>query len=235
MNNRVCVVVGASSGIGAATCTKILETGNIVAGISRRGSAPEGALGVSADVTDIDQIDRALTKIKHDLGDIQVLVYAAGITIPALLGETSELDWQKQLDVNLTGAFNAIKLSLRSMITTGWGRIVVVGSVVGAHGRTGLGAYGATKAALAGMVRSLAVELAANGITVNLVAPGFVDTAMTAQLSDTERTAIMAQIPMGRFARPAEVASLINYLISEDAGYITGATIPVAGGLGIGL
>jgi 3-oxoacyl-[acyl-carrier protein] reductase len=199
---------------------------------TRSGGAPEGALDIRCDVTVPEQVDAAFAEIEAAHGPVEELVANAGITQDTLLLRMSEEDWSAVLDTNLTGSYRLAKRAAKGMLRLRRGRIVFVSSVVGLLGSAGQANYAASKAGLVGLARSLARELGSRGITANVVAPGFVETDMTAVLTDEQKVAIRAQVPLGRYASVDEVADAITWL--ADAGYVTGAVIPVDGGLGMG-
>jgi 3-oxoacyl-[acyl-carrier protein] reductase len=189
---------------------------------------------VIADVTDAESIDRAFTEVEAALGPVEVLVANAGITRDTLLMRMSEDDFTAVIDTNLSGAFRVVKRASKGMLKARFGRIILVSSVVGLLGSAGQVNYSASKSGLIGLARSVTRELGGRGITANVVAPGFIETDMTAELPAEQQEAYLKQIPAGRFASPAEVAKAIAWLASDDAGYISGAVIPVDGGLGMG-
>ena len=231
---RVVVVTGASRGIGRAIAEAFVAAGDTVAALHRGGDVPEGTNGYVADVTDADAVDRAFTAIEQDLGPVEVLVANAGVTRDGLLMRMSDEDFDAVLDTNLKGTFRVVRRASKGMIRLRRGRIVMIGSVVGLYGGSGQVNYAASKAALVGMARSITRELGGRGITANVVAPGFVETAMTAVLPEETQKQYKASIPAGRFASPEEVASVVQFLASDAAGYVSGAVIPVDGGLGMG-
>jgi 3-oxoacyl-[acyl-carrier protein] reductase len=200
----------------------------------RSGTGPEGALSIKADVTDAASLDEAITKVEQNLGPIEVLVANAGITKDTLLLRMSDEDFEEVVNVNLNGVFRVVKRATKSMIKHKFGRVILIGSVVGLLGSPGQVNYSSTKAALVGMARSITREIGGRGITANVVAPGFIDTDMTAQLEEGQQKRYLDRIPAGRFAAPSEVAKAVCWLASEDAAYISGAVIPVDGGLGMG-
>jgi beta-ketoacyl ACP reductase len=231
---RSVLVTGGNRGIGLAIATAFAEQGHKVA-ITHRGSgAPEGMLGVRCDVTDSEQVDAAFKEVEATNGPVEVLVSNAGITDDTLLMRMSEEQFTRVLDANLTGAFRVVKRASRPMLRGRWGRIVLISSVVGLMGSPGQINYAASKAGLVGMARSLTRELGSRNITTNVVAPGFVQTDMTDALTEDRRTEILGQVPAGRLAQPDEVAAAVTFLASDAAGYISGAVLPVDGGLGMG-
>jgi 3-oxoacyl-[acyl-carrier protein] reductase len=231
---RVVLVTGGNRGIGRAIAEAFLAQGDRVAVTTRSGGAPDGALDVTCDVTDQAAVDAAFATIEAELGPVEVLVASAGVTADTLILRMSEDDWSSVIDTNLTGTFRLAKRAAKGMLRLRRGRIILISSVVGLLGSAGQVNYAASKAGLVGLARSLARELGSRSITTNVVAPGFVDTDMTAVLSDEQRSAIRAQVPLGRYAEPAEVAAAVTWLASDGAAYVTGAVIPVDGGLGMG-
>ena len=231
---RVVLVTGGNRGIGFAIAQQFIEAGHKVAVTVRSGSGPEGSLSVKADVLDGASLDAAIAEVEGTLGPIEVLVANAGITKDTLLLRMSDEDFESVVDTNLNGVFRVLKRATKSMIKQRFGRVILIGSVVGLLGSPGQINYSASKSALVGMARSLSRELGGRGITANVVAPGFIDTDMTAELSLEQQQDYLSRIPVGRFASPAEVAKVVSWLASDDAAYITGAVIPVDGGLGMG-
>jgi 3-oxoacyl-[acyl-carrier protein] reductase len=234
MTGRVCVVTGGSRGIGRAVVDALLAQGDAVAALSTSGHAPEGALGIAVDVRDDDAVDAAFQRISTELGPVTALVHAAGITGDGLLLSTRDGDFQRVVDTNLGGAYRVTRRALRSMIRQKHGRIVLVGSAVGLLGGPGQSSYAASKAGLIGFARSLVREVAARDITVNVVTPGPVQTDMLVALPPERLAQLVASVPLGRVAAPSEVAAAILFLLGPDAGYITGAVVPVDGGAGMG-
>ncbi len=234
MTARSVLVTGGNRGIGLATALQLQAAGHRVAVTHRGSGAPDGLLAVKCDVTDTDQVEAAFAEIELAHGPVEVLVSNAGLADDALLLRADEAGFQRTLDTNLTAAFRVSKRASRAMVRAHWGRLVFVSSVVGLSGSAGQSAYAASKAGLVGFSRSLARELGSRGITSNVVAPGFVDTDMTSNLSDSRRAALRAAIPLGRTAAPHEVAAVIAFLVQDEASYVTGAVIPVDGGLGMG-
>jgi 3-oxoacyl-[acyl-carrier protein] reductase len=232
--SRSVLVTGGNRGIGRAIATRLAERGDRVAVTYRSGTPPEGVLGVHCDVTDTDQVDRAFSEVEEAHGPVEVLVANAGITKDTLLMRMSDDDWSSVLDTNLGGGFRVVRRAARGMLRKRYGRIVLVSSVVGMLGSPGQVNYASSKAGLVGMARSVARELGSRGITVNVVAPGFVETDMTAALPEQTQEQYRGQIPLGRFASADEVAAVVAFLASDDAAYVTGALVPVDGGLGMG-
>ena len=231
---RSVLVTGGNRGIGLAIAHAFVEAGDQVAVTSRSGEAPDGLFAVACDVTDAASVDAAFTAVEAAHGPVEVLVANAGITHDTLLLRMSEDDWTSVLDTNLTGAFRVAKRASKSMLRARKGRLIFVSSVVGLSGSAGQANYAASKAGLVGLARSLARELGSRSITANVIAPGFVDTDMTAALGEERRAEIVGQVPLGRYASPDEVAKVVRFIASDDAGYITGAVVPVDGGLGMG-
>ena len=231
---RSVLVTGGNRGIGRAIAEAFLAQGDKVAVTTRNGGAPEGALDVRCDITDPVQVEAAYAEIEAAHGPVEVLVANAGITKDTLLLRMSEDDWSSVIETNLTGSYRLAKRASKGMLRLKRGRIVFISSVVGLLGSGGQVNYAASKAGLVGMARSIARELGSRGITANVVAPGFVETDMTGVLTDAQKDAIKAQVPLGRYASTDEVASVVTWLASENAGYVTGAVIPVDGGLGMG-
>ena len=232
--SRSVLVTGGNRGIGLAIARAFAEAGDKVAVTYRSGEPPEGLFGVLCDITDAEQVDRAFKEVEAQHGPVEVLVANAGVTRDTLLLRMTEEDFTSVLDTNLTGTFRVVKRATKAMMRARKGRVVLISSVVGLTGSPGQANYAASKAGLVGFARSLARELGPRNITVNVVAPGFVDTDMTAVLSDERRAEIVAGVPLGRYAAPAEIASTVRFLSSDEAAYITGAVIPVDGGLGMG-
>ena len=231
---RSVLVTGGNRGIGLAIAQSFLANGDRVAITYRSGDVPEGMLGVKADVTDTDQIDAAFREVEDSHGPVEVLIANAGITRDTLLLRMSETDFTDVVDTNLTGAFRVIKRASRGMIRLRSGRIVLISSVSGLYGAPGQINYSASKAGLVGIARSLTRELGSRGITCNVVAPGFINTDMTAALPAETQQNYLASIPAGRFADADEVANVVRWVASNEAAYISGAVIPVDGGLGMG-
>ncbi|MEO8328547.1 MAG: 3-oxoacyl-ACP reductase FabG [Candidatus Nanopelagicales bacterium] len=231
---RSVLVTGGNRGIGLEIARAFAALGDSVAITHRTGSAPDGLYGVVADVTDPASLDAAFAAVEEHQGAIEVLVANAGITRDGLLLRMSDEDFEDVLEANLTGSFRVAKRACKSMLRLKRGRMIFISSVVGLTGSAGQTNYAASKAGLVGFARSIARELGSRGITANVVAPGFVQTDMTAELSEERRTQILGQVPLGRLADAQEVAGVVTFLASDAAAYITGAVIPVDGGLGMG-
>ena len=231
---RTVLVTGGNRGIGYAIAEEFLAQGHRVAVTARSGSGPEGALTVTADVTDAASMDAAYSEVEAAYGPIEVVVANAGITRDTLLLRMSDDDFQTVVDTNLTGAFRTVKRAMKGMLKARFGRVILISSVVGLYGSPGQVNYSSSKAALVGMARSITRELGGRGITANVVAPGFIETDMTAELPAEQQQAYKDSIPAGRFASPQEVARVVTWLAGDDAPYISGAVIPVDGGLGMG-
>jgi len=231
---RSVLVTGGNRGIGKAIAEAFLANGDKVAVTSRSGGGPEGALALTCDITDPAQVEQAYADVEAAQGPVEILVANAGITKDTLVLRMSEDDWSSVIDTNLTGAFRLAKRAAKGMLRLKRGRIIFISSVVGLLGNPGQVNYAASKAGLVGMARSLARELGSRGITANVVAPGFVETEMTEVLTDDQKKAISERVPLGRYAQPDEVAAAVTWLAGDGAGYVTGAVIPVDGGLGMG-
>ena len=233
-NSKVAFVTGGNRGIGLAIATKFKNEGYQVVVSYRSGSAPDGFDGVVMDVTDSESVNAAVASIEAKYGQIDVLVANAGITKDGLVMRMSDEDFESVVETNLIGAFKVARACTRGMLKRKSGRMIFVGSVVGMLGSAGQVNYAATKSGLIGMARSFARELGSRGITANVVAPGFVDTDMTAVLDEARKAEIIGAVPLARFCSPEEVAGVVAFLASPDAAYISGAVIPVDGGLGMG-
>jgi 3-oxoacyl-[acyl-carrier protein] reductase len=232
--SRVVLVTGGSKGIGQGIAVRLIQAGHRVAATYRTGDVPQGVVGVQCDVTDPSQVEAAFAQVESALGNVEVLVANAGITRDTLLMRMSDEDWDQVIATNLTGAFRVARRAARPMIRGRFGRIVFISSVVGQMGSAGQVNYAASKSGLVGMARSLARELGSRGITANVVAPGFVETDMTAELGEDLVKKYAEQIPLGRLGSVDDIAGTVEFLASDAAGYITGAVIPVDGGLGMG-
>ncbi|WP_369211710.1 beta-ketoacyl-ACP reductase [Streptomyces flavofungini] len=231
---RSVLITGGSRGIGLATARALQAAGDKVAVTYRSGEPPEGLLGIRCDITDTSQVEAAFKEVEDAHGPVEVLVCSAGITKDQLLMRMTEEDFASVLDTNLTGTFRVVKRASKGMLRAKSGRVVLVSSAVGLRGESGQANYAASKAGLVGFARSMARELGSRNITFNVVAPGLTETKMIETLSDEQREAMVRQIPLGRLARPEEIASAIAFLASPGASYITGAVIPVDGGGGMG-
>lgn len=231
---RTVLVSGGNRGIGYAIAEKFIADGHRVAVTARSGKGPVGSLTVTADVTDGESLDSAIAQVEAELGPIEVVVANAGITKDMLLLRMTDDDFETVIDTNLTGSFRLVKRAIKSMMKQRFGRVIFISSVVGLYGSPGQINYSASKSALVGFARSLTRELGGRGITANVVAPGFIETDMTASLPEELQAEYKRNIPAGRFAQPSEVAAAVSWLASDDAAYISGAVIPVDGGLGMG-
>jgi 3-oxoacyl-[acyl-carrier protein] reductase len=227
-------VTGGNRGIGRAIAEAFAAAGDQVAITHRSGDPPEGFLAVKCDVTDSASVDAAFAEVEEKQGPVEVLVANAGITQDTLVLRMSDDEWSSVIDTNLTGSFRVAKRAAKGMLRLRRGRIVFISSVVGLLGSAGQVNYAASKSGLVGMARSLARELGSRSITANVVAPGFVETEMTAVLPEEKKAEYKAQIPLQRYASVEEVAAAVTWLASDGAAYITGAVIPVDGGLGMG-
>ena len=231
---RTVLVTGGNRGIGLAIATAFAEQGDRVAVTHRTSKAPEGLFGVECDITDGAAVDAAFDTVEKELGAVEVLVANAGITDDTLLLRMSEDQFTRVLDTNLTGAYRCAKRAASKMLRARWGRLIFLSSVVGLSGSAGQVNYAASKAGLIGMARSIARELGSRNITANVVAPGFVATDMTGVLSEERKAEILGNIPLGRMASTEEIAGTVTWLAGDAAAYVTGAVIPVDGGLGMG-
>ncbi|WP_022870809.1 beta-ketoacyl-ACP reductase [Yaniella halotolerans] len=231
---RSVLVTGGNRGIGLAIAQAFQANGDQVAITSRSGEGPDGVLTVKADVTDMESIDQAFTEVEEAHGPVEILVNNAGMNKDQLLLRMSEDDFDDVVNTNLTGSFRTLKRATRGMVRLKKGRVIFISSVVGLYGSPGQINYAASKAGLVGMARSLTRELASRNITANVVAPGYIDTEMTQELDEGLQKQYKQAIPAGRFAEPEEVANVVRWLASDEASYISGAVIPVDGGLGMG-
>jgi 3-oxoacyl-[acyl-carrier protein] reductase len=231
---RTVLITGGNRGIGYALAEEFIAQGHRVAVTARSGKGPEGALTVTADVTDGESLDKAFLEVETALGPIEILIANAGITKDTLIMRMSDDDFDSVVETNLGGTFKVVKRAIKGMVKARFGRIILISSVVGLFGSAGQVNYSSSKSALVGMARSLTRELGSRGITANVVAPGFIETDMTAALPEEQQDQYRKSIPAGRFAQPSEVAKVCAWLASDDAGYISGAVIPVDGGLGMG-
>ena len=233
-SDRVVLVTGGNRGIGRAIAERFVSEGYKVAVTARSGEGPEGTLTVRADVTDAAAVDAAFREVEAELGPVEIVVANAGVTKDTLLLRMTEDDFDSVVATNLGGAFRVVKRAAKGMLRARWGRVILISSVVGLYGSAGQINYAASKSALVGFARSLTRELGARGITANVVAPGFIETDMTAALPETTQADYKKNIPAGRFATPDEVAGVVTWVASDAAAYISGAVSPVDGGLGMG-
>lgn len=231
---RSVLVTGGSKGIGRAIAEHFAAQGHKVAATYRSGGVPDGVLGVQCDVTDADQVDAAFKTVEEAHGPVEILIANAGITADNLMVRISDDDWDKVIQTNLTGSFRVARRASRAMMRARFGRIIFISSVVGLLGSAGQVNYAASKSGLVGMARSIARELGSRNVTANVIAPGFIETDMTAVLPEEQVKAYQNQIPLGRLGQVADIAAAAEFLASDAAGYVTGAVIPVDGGLGMG-
>ncbi|MBB0991958.1 beta-ketoacyl ACP reductase [Dietzia kunjamensis] len=231
---RTVLVTGGNRGIGRAVAERLHADGHRVAVTHRGSGAPEGLFGVQCDVTDPDSVDAAFTAVEAEYGPVEVVVSNAGTTEDTLLMRMKDEQFTSVVDANLSGAFRVAKRASRGMLRARFGRLIFIGSVVGQSGTAGQVNYASSKAGLVGMARSLTRELGSRSITANVVAPGFIDTDMTAGLDDKTQEQAIAAIPLGRKGSAEDVAGIVSFLAGDDAGYISGAVIPVDGGMGMG-
>jgi NAD(P)-dependent dehydrogenase (short-subunit alcohol dehydrogenase family) len=232
--SRVVLITGGSRGIGLACAQRFAALGDRVAVTYNSSSPPEGLFAVRCDVTSAESVDAAFAAVEAEFGPVEVLVSNAGITKDGLLLRMSETDFSSVVDANLTAAYRVAKRATQGMLRARAGRIILMSSVVGLLGSAGQANYAASKAGLVGLARSLARELGSRSITVNVVAPGPVDTDMTASLGEKRLAELTSAVPLGRMASADEIAGVVAFLASADAAYITGAVVPVDGGLGMG-
>ncbi|MFT8637326.1 MAG: 3-oxoacyl-ACP reductase FabG [Pseudoclavibacter sp.] len=231
---RTVLITGGNRGIGAAIARAFVAAGHRVAVVCRSGEGPEGTLTVHADVTDADGLAAAARQVAAQLGPIGVVVANAGITADKLMMRMDDADFSRVIDTNLTGAFRTVRPCLTGMIRARWGRIILISSVAGLLGNAGQVNYAAAKSGLIGMARSISRELGGRGITANVIAPGFIETDMTAQLNAEQRAAALDRVPAGRYGTAADVAAAAVWLAGDGASYVTGAVIPVDGGMSMG-
>ena len=230
----IALVTGGNRGIGLAIATALKEAGHRVVITYRSGTPPTGFDAVQMDVTNSESVELAFTKIESEIGQPEIIVANAGITKDTLVLRMTDEDFESVIDANLTGAFRVAKRATKGLLKLRRGRLIFIGSVVGGVGAAGQVNYSASKSGLVGMARSFSRELGSRGITANVVAPGFVETDMTAELDEKRRSEIAAQVPLGRFCSAQEIADVVTFIASAKASYITGAIIPVDGGLGMG-
>jgi 3-oxoacyl-[acyl-carrier protein] reductase len=231
---RTVLVTGGNRGIGLAIAQAFAKQGDRVAVTHRGSGSPEGLFGVRCDITDPAAVDAAFSTVEAELGPVEVLVANAGVTDDTLLMRMSEEQFGRVLETNLTGSWRCAKRASMKMLRAKWGRLIFISSVVGHLGAAGQTNYAASKAGLVGLARSITRELGTRNITANVVAPGFIETDMTAALPEDVKASYLKQIPAGRFAQPEEVAGAVTWLASDAAGYVSGAVIPVDGGVGMG-
>lgn len=231
---RTVLVTGGNRGIGKAVAERLHADGHRVAVTHRGSGAPDGLFGVHCDVTDPDSVDAAFTAVEAEFGPVEVVVSNAGITDDTLLMRMKDEQFTRVVEANLAGAFRVAKRASRGMLRARAGRLIFIGSVVGQSGTAGQVNYASSKAGLIGMARSLTRELGSRNITANVVAPGFIDTDMTAGLDDKTQELAVAAIPLGRKGSAEDVAGAVSFLAGDDAGYISGAVLPVDGGMGMG-
>lgn len=236
--SRVALVTGGSRGIGMAIAARLAAQGHRVA-VTYNSTPPAaaeelGLLAVQANVTDVDDVDAAFSQVEEALGPVEILVANAGITRDNLVLRMTDDDFTSVIETNLTGSYRAAKRAVKNMMRGRWGRIVLISSVVGLGGQAGQANYAASKAGLIGLGRSLAKEFASRNVTVNIVAPGPIETDMLAALNEDQTAHMLDLVPLGRIGQPDEIAAAVAFLASEDAGYITGTVLPVDGGLSMG-
>jgi 3-oxoacyl-[acyl-carrier protein] reductase len=232
--SRAVLVTGGNRGIGLAIARRFQDAGDRVAVTYRTGPPPDGLPGIPCDVTDPAEVDRAVTEFEARYGGVEVLVANAGIAVDKVILGMSEEDFRSVLDTNLMGVFRVAKRVGRGMVRSKWGRMIFISSVVGHLGAPGQTNYAATKAGLVGFARSLAWELGSRNITVNVVSPGLIETEMTRRVSDQRIALLLSATPLGQMGQPEDVAHAVQFVASDEARYITGAVIPVSGGLGMG-
>ncbi|MBB1030283.1 beta-ketoacyl-ACP reductase [Dietzia sp. SLG310A2-38A2] len=231
---RTVLVTGGNRGIGRAVAERLAADGHRVAVTHRGSGAPDGLFGVRCDVTDPDSVEAAFTAVEAEFGPVEVVVSNAGITDDTLLMRMKDEQFTRVVEANLSGAFRVAKRASRGMLRARFGRLIFIGSVVAQSGTAGQVNYASSKAGLIGMARSLTRELGSRNITANVVAPGFIDTDMTAGLDDKTQALAVAAIPLGRKGNADDVAGAVSFLAGDDAGYISGAVLPVDGGMGMG-
>ena len=232
---RSVLVTGGNRGIGLAIARSFAEQGDSVAVTHRGSGAPEGLFGVHCDVTDADAVDAGFKAVEAEHGPVEVLISNAGVTDDTLLLRMSEDSFNRVIDANLTGAYRVAKRAASGMLRARRGRMIFISSVVALVGAPGQANYAASKSGLIGLARSIARELGSRGITANVIAPGFVDTDMTAAMTESRKAEVLANVPLGRYGTVSEIAGAAVFLASEPAAYITGAVLPVDGGVGMGI
>lgn len=230
----IALVTGGNRGIGLAIAMALRDAGHRVVITYRSGTPPTAFDAVQMDVTNSESVDLAFSKIENEIGQPEIIVANAGITKDNLVLRMTDEDFESVIDANLTGAFRVAKRATKGLLKLKRGRLIFIGSVVGGVGAAGQVNYSASKSGLVGMARSFSRELGSRGITANVIAPGFVETDMTAELDEKRRSEIAAQVPLGRFCSAQEIADVVTFIASAKASYITGAIIPVDGGLGMG-
>ena len=231
---RSVLVTGGNRGIGLAIARALAADGDAVTVTYRSGEAPEGLGAVKCEITDTESVNAAFDEVEREQGPIEVLVANAGVTRDGLLMRMSDEDYATVVDTNLGGTFKCVRRASTSMIRKRYGRIVLIGSVVGLYGSPGQANYAATKSGLVGLARAVTREIGQRGITANVVAPGFIETDMTASLPEDRKNAYLGAIPAGRFGAVDEVAAAVRFLASDAAAYVSGAVLPVDGGMGMG-
>jgi 3-oxoacyl-[acyl-carrier protein] reductase len=235
VGERTVLVTGGNRGIGLAIARAFAAEGDRVAVTHRGSGAPEGLFGVHCDVTSGEDVDAAFATVEKELGPVEVLVANAGITEDTLLLRMGEDSFERVLDANLTGAYRVAKRAAHGMLRARRGRMIFISSVVALVGSPGQANYASSKAGLIGLARSIARELGGRSITANVIAPGFIETDMTAELSEARKKELLANVPLGRYGLAAEVAAAAVYLASPAAAYVTGVVLPVDGGIGMGI
>jgi 3-oxoacyl-[acyl-carrier protein] reductase len=232
---RTVLVTGGNRGIGLAIARAFAANGDNVAVTHRGSGAPDGLFGVTCDVTSATEVDAAFTSVEAELGPVEILVSNAGITDDTLLVRMSEDSFERVLDANLTGAYRVAQRAAKAMLRARKGRLIFISSVVALLGSPGQANYASSKAGLIGLARSIARELGSRSITANVIAPGFIETDMTAELSEARQKEILGGVPLGRYGSAEEVAGAALYLASPAAAYVSGVVLPVDGGLGMGI
>jgi NAD(P)-dependent dehydrogenase (short-subunit alcohol dehydrogenase family) len=234
-SGRTVLVTGGNRGIGLAVAQAFAANGDRVAVTHRGSGAPDGLFGVQCDVTSGEQVDAAFTRVEEEFGPVEILVSNAGITDDTLLLRMTEDSFQRVLDANLTGAFRVAQRAAKGMLRARKGRLIFISSVVALVGSPGQANYAASKAGLIGFARSITRELGSRSITANVIAPGFIETEMTASLGEARQKEILSTVPLGRYGRADEVAGAALYLASDAGAYVSGIVLPVDGGIGMGI